>query len=88
MDTTINTQVDLAEIELRNIAAKITQSTLNSNPDSTATQVLKDPNDTSCDIGNNYPPITNYGSYYNRKVIRYAQKHKISCEEAFKRLYK
>ena len=48
----------------------------------------RDPNDTSCDIGNNYPPITTVGYYYNRKVCRYAQKHKISCEEAFKKLYK
>ena len=48
----------------------------------------KDPNDTSCDIGNNYPPITTVGYYYNRKVSRYARKHKISCKEAFKKLYK
>lgn len=48
----------------------------------------KDPTDTSCDIGNNYPPITAVDYYYNRKVCRYAQKHKISCKEAFKKLYK
>lgn len=57
-------------------------------PNSTATPLPRDPNDTSCDIGNDYPPVTTAGYYYNRKVSRYAQKHKISCEEAFKRLYK
>ena len=42
-----------------------------------------DPNDTSS--SNNFGPINRL---YNRKVWRYAKAHKISAEEAFKRLYK
>lgn len=60
----------------------------------TTTPRPRDPNDTSCSIGNDLPPVSpappviTVGYYYNRKVSRYSRKHKISCKEAFKRLYK
>lgn len=49
----------------------------------TSTPKPRDPNDTSS--SNNFGPVNRL---YNRKVWRYAQAHKISAEEAFKRLYK
>lgn len=51
--------------------------------ESTMTPTPRDPNDTSS--SNNFGPINRL---YNRKVWRYARAHKISAEEAFKRLYK
>jgi hypothetical protein len=54
----------------------------------TLTPLPKDPNDTS-------GPDRNYQGnscwpkvYYTRYVRRYAKKHKITVEQAFKRLYK
>ena len=53
--------------------------------DSTETPKPRDPNDTS--MSTNDFPALNFRCY-NRKVSRYAKKYKITCEEAFKRLYK
>lgn len=50
----------------------------------TSTPRAKGPNDTSIDGGNNFIGILGY----NRKVCRYAKKHHITSEEAFKKLYK
>lgn len=88
MDTTINTPIDRTDIELKHLEAKITEAILEADPDSTATPVPRDSNDTSSDFRYNNPPIMTIGGSYNRKVCRYAKKHKISCKEAFKRLYK
>ena len=51
---------------------------------STETPRPKDPNDTST-TNNVGEPIK---LYYNRRVARFAKKHKLSYDEAFKRLYK
>lgn len=49
----------------------------------TLTPVTKNPNDTS--TSTNFEPSFRP---YNRKVWRYAKKHKLTVEQAFKRLYK
>ncbi len=62
----------------------------------TSTPVPKDPNDTSYDnpFGNTpeglmvAKPIPVSEPYFNRDCRRYAKKHGLTLEEAFKRLYK
>ena len=54
----------------------------------TFTQLPESPNDTSGPY-RNYPQDNYWPKpYYNRRVIRYAKKHKITAEQAFKKLYK
>ena len=60
--------------------------------DSTETPKPKDPNDTS---NSNFfdelievKPIPVPDPYFNRECRRYAKKHGLTLEEAFKRLYK
>ena len=58
---------------------------LDDDPNDTSYHRRSDPNDTS--TTNNDFPALNF-QCYNRKVCRYAKKHNITEEEAFKRLYK
>ena len=50
----------------------------------TSMPISRDSNDTSMHEGNNFIGVLRY----NRKVCRYAKKHHITEEEAFKKLYK
>jgi len=84
-DTTIK-PVDNVEVELRGILDKINTLQLESDPNSTAVLPTSYSSETATSTSYNNPPITNLG--YNRKVCRYAKKHKITVEQAFKRLYK
>ena len=76
--------INTTEIELVGILDKVAQEKLKSNPDSTATELPTSYDNTST-TNNVGPEITNW---YNRKVCRYAKKHNITEEEAFKKLYK
>jgi len=79
--------INITEIELTGILDKVVQEQHNSDPSSTAIE-LPTSYDSTATSNNNYPGNINYSYYYNRKVSRYAKKHKITCEQAFKRLYK
>ena len=79
--------INITEIELTGILDRVAQEQLNSDPKSTMPE-LPTSYDNTATSNNNYPENINYTYYYNRKVSRYAKKHKITCEEAFKRLYK
>ena len=85
-DTTVK-PIDKTDIELRGILNKIAETQLNDDPESTAIPTLPTEYDstTSCHC-NNQPTAIKFG--YNRKVSRYAKKHGITADEAFKRLYK
>ena len=85
-DTTVK-PINMTEIELRGILDKIAEVQLNDDYESTAMPVLPTEYDstTSCH-SNNPPTVIKFG--YNRRVSRFAKKHGITEEEAFKRLYK
>ena len=84
-DTTIK-PINTTEIELRDILDKIAEAQLDSNPESTAMPTLPTEYDSTTSHHNNNPPMAiKFG--YNRRVSRYAKKHGITQEEAFKRLY-
>ena len=76
--------INTTEIELVGILDKAAQEKLKSNPDSTATE-LPTSYDSTSTTNNVGEPIK---LYYNRKVVRFAKKHKLSYDKAFKRLYK
>ena len=76
--------INVTEIELVGILDKVAQEKLKSNPDSTAIE-LPTSYDSTSTTNNIGEPIK---LYYNRKVARFAKKHKLSYDEAFKRLYK
>ena len=84
-DTTVK-PINTTELELRGILDKITETQLNDDPESTAMPTLPTEYDSTISRHNNPPIATRFG--YNRKVSRYAKKHGITQEEAFKRLYK
>jgi hypothetical protein len=83
-DTTVK-PINTTEIELRGILDKI-GSQLDSDPNSTVVLPASYSSETATSTSYNNPPVTNLG--YNRKVYRYAKKHRITTEQAFKRLYK
>ena len=81
MHDTSNKPVDPVDIKLRGILNQIDP-------------VEVDPTDTSVQLPTSYDSTASQSNNipvdlrHNRKVCRYAKKHKISTEEAFKRLYK
>jgi len=75
--------INITEIELTGILDKVAQEQLNSDPSSTMIE-LPTSYDSTASHSNNI--LINLR--HNRKVCRYAKKHKITTEEAFKRLYK
>ena len=81
MYNTSNKPINLTEIELQGILDKINI-------------VETDPTDTSMPLPTSYDSTASHSNNipidlrHNRKVCRYARKHKITTEEAFKRLYK
>ena len=82
--------INTTEIELVGILDKVAQEKLKSNPDSTAIE-LPTSYDSTATSNNNWPksyPAVNILPGYNREVRRYAKKHNLTDEEAFKRLYK
>ena len=81
-DTTVKS-VNTTDIELRGILDKIAEPQIDSND--TSTPLPKEYSNTTSDLSNNSVMIK-FG--HNRKVCRYAKKHGITQEEAFKRLYK
>lgn len=83
MYDTSNKPVNPIEIELQGILDRVAQEQLNSDPSSTMIK-LPTSYDSTASSNNNIP----IDLRHNRKVCRYAKKHKITCEEAFKRLYK
>ena len=87
MEDTTAKPINMTEIKLRGLLNKIAEVQLDDDPESTAMSTfLKDYDSTVSDYGNNPPVTVKFG--YNRKVCRYAKKHNITEEEAFKRLYK
>ena len=85
-DTTANL-INITEIKLRGILNKIAEAQLDDDPESTAMPTLPTEYDsTTSHHYNNQPMGIKFG--YNRKVSRYAKKHHITEEEAFKILYK
>ena len=85
-DTTVK-PINTTEIELRGILDKIAETQLNDDPESTAMPTLPTEYDsTTSHHSNNSSMAIKFG--YNRKVSRFAKKHGITEEEAFKRLYK
>ena len=85
-DTTVK-PINTTEIELRGILDKIAEAQLNDDPESTAMPNLPTEYDSTTSHHSNNPPMAiKFG--YNRKVCRYAKKHNLTEEEAFKRLYK
>jgi len=85
MEDTTARPINTTELELRGILDKIAEAQMDSDPESTAIPLPKDYDSTASDYGNNQPVAIKFG--YNRKVCRYAKKHGITEEEAFKRLY-
>ena len=81
MHDTSNKPVDPIDIKLRGILNQI--DPIEVNPTDTSVQ-LPTSYDGTASQGNNIPVDLRH----NRKVCRYAKKHKITAEEAFKRLYK
>jgi len=79
-DTTVK-PINPTEIELQGILDKI--NTVETDPTDTS-MPLPTSYDSTASPGNNTP----IDLRHNRKVCRYAKKHKITAEEAFKRLYK
>ena len=86
MEGTTVKPIDTVEIELRGILDKINTLQLDSDPNSTAVLPTSYSSETTTSTSYDNPPVINLG--YNRKVCRYAKKHKITVEQAFKRLYK
>ena len=85
-DTTTR-PINKTEIELRSILNKIAETQLNDDPESTAMPTLPTEYDsTTSHHSSNSSMAIKFG--YNRKVSRFAKKHGITEEEAFKRLYK
>jgi len=85
-DTTTR-PINKTELELRGILDKITEVQLNDDPESTAMLTLPTEYDSTTSCYSNNPPMAiKFG--YNRRVSRFAKKHGITEEEAFKRLYK
>jgi hypothetical protein len=85
-DTTIK-PINITEIELRGILDKIAEAQLDDDPESTTMPALPTEYDSTTSCHSNNPPIAiKFG--YNRRVSRFAKKHGITEEEAFKRLYK
>ena len=83
-NSTMTQPINLTELKLIGILDKVAQEQLNSDPDSTAME-LPTSYDSTSTTNNIGEPIK---LYYNRKVARFAKKHKLSYDEAFKRLYK
>ncbi len=86
MEDTTTRPINTTELELKGILNKIAETQLNDDPESTAVQLPKEYDSTASTYGNNSLPI-DVKLGYNRKVSRYAKKHNITEEEAFKRLY-
>lgn len=84
-DTTVK-PINMTEIELRGILDEINAIQLDSDPNSTTILPTSYSSETATSTSCNNPPVINLS--YNRKVCRYAKKHKITVEQAFKRLYK
>ena len=81
-DTTVK-PINPIEIELQGILDRVAQEQLNSDLSSTMPELPTSYDSTASSSSN-----TPIDLRHNRKVCRYAKKHKITCEEAFKRLYK
>ena len=81
-DTTVK-PINPIEIELQGILDRVAQEQLNSDPSSTMTELPTSYDSTASHSNNILIDLR-----HNRKVCRYAKTHKITCEEAFKRLYK
>ena len=87
MEDTTFKPVNMAEIELQGMLDKIAVAHLDDDPESTAMPAHPTEYDSATSYPcNNQPVAIKFG--YNREVCRYAKKHGITEEEAFKRLYK
>ena len=86
MEDTTTKPINKTEIELRGILDKIAEFQMDSDPESTVIQLPKEYDSTASTYGNNSLPV-GIKLGYNRKVCRYAKKHGISEEKAFKILY-
>ena len=87
MEDTTARPINSTELELKSILSEIKQKLDTSDATSTtALENLPTEYDSTTSTSNNQPDCFIKG--YNRKVCRYAKKHSITEEEAFKRLYK
>lgn len=77
---------DITKIKLQDILDEIDILQLDSDPNSTVVLPTSYSSETTTSTLYNNPPVINLS--YNRKVCRYAKRHKITVEQAFKRLYK
>ena len=89
-DTTVK-PINTTEIELCGILDKIAEVQLNDDPNSTAVELPTSYSNTSQRPSGNdvqFDSCIPEDIVYNREVRRYAKKHNITYEKAFKRLYK